>query len=179
MWVVTHGAPFSEGFVFENKWPRLLPMALRAVLIQPRHRQPARWFENVAAVRVVALDAVHVTFNHWMMLRHAEFRFRLQMALKTRSWVFSRVHDELTPSATRLDVLASGAVAGFAACLAAESGVVDVDTSVGTGGKNSGNVRMTIGAGAISDISCAWNIRRRNHRSSESRAGYCEKQNEE
>jgi hypothetical protein len=179
MWVVTHGAPFAQGFVFENKWPRLLPMALCAVLIQPRHRQPARWFEYVAAVRIVALDAVHVTFNHWMMLRHAEFRFRLQMALKTRSRVFSRVHNKLTSSSACLDVLAAGPVAGFAARFAVESGVVDVDTGMGTGGKNSGNIRMTLGTGAIADIGCARDIRRCNNRSSESRAGYCEKENEE
>jgi hypothetical protein len=38
MRIVTHRAAFPQRFMLKNKWPRLLPMTLRAILIQSRHR---------------------------------------------------------------------------------------------------------------------------------------------
>ena len=109
--VVAHCAALAERFVLEDKWPRLFPMTLRAILIQSRHRQTACRFENVATMGIMALDAIHMAFDYRMMLRQPKFGFGLQMALKARRGIFSRIHDELATTAARFDVFASGTVA--------------------------------------------------------------------
>jgi hypothetical protein len=88
-------------------------MTLRAILVRARHghsrlRRARRGFENVTPVGIMALDAIHVSFNYGMMLRHSKFCFRLQVALKTRGRILSRIHDKFAAPATRFDVLAPG-----------------------------------------------------------------------
>ena len=116
MRVVTHRATLAQRFMLENKWPRLLSMTLRAGLVQSRHRQSgrqtawrgARGLENVSPVRIVALNAIHVAFDHGMMLGHPKFRLCLQMTLKTRRRISSWIHNELSAPAPRFNMLAPG-----------------------------------------------------------------------
>jgi hypothetical protein len=115
MRVVTHRATFPQRLMLEYKWPRLLAMTLGAILVQPRHRQSGRqsgWrgtrsLEYVSAMRIVALNAIHMTFQHQMVLRHSKFRLRLQMALKTSGRIFSWIHNEFAPPAACFDMLAA------------------------------------------------------------------------
>src|ERR1044071_5741084 len=58
---VADDAAFPQCFMFENKWPGLLAVTLAAILVLPRHRQSTLRFENVLAMRVVALNAIHVS----------------------------------------------------------------------------------------------------------------------
>jgi len=67
--------------MLEHNWPRVIPMTLRAGLIQPRHCQAACRFENIPSVWIMALNAIHPAFHHRMMLRHSKFHLRLQMTL--------------------------------------------------------------------------------------------------
>jgi len=113
--IVTDSAAFAHGFVFEDKWTRLLAMALLAAFVLPCHGQSTFRLENVAPVRIVALDATHVTFNDRMMLRQAKFRLNVRVTLKTGCRIISRVDDEFG-AAARLDVFAAGTVTGFATC---------------------------------------------------------------
>ena len=78
--VVAGRAAFAQGGMLEDKRPRLLAMALGAGFVGLRHGQAARRLENVLAVRVVALDAVHVAFDDGMMHGQLKFRVRRQMA---------------------------------------------------------------------------------------------------
>ena len=94
MRVVTDGAAFVHGFVFEDEWARLVLMALRATLILPGHGEAAGRFKNVAAMRVVAVHAIHVAFNDWMMLGEVEFALDIEMALKTGVGFFAGIDDE-------------------------------------------------------------------------------------
>src|SRR5262245_20556694 len=71
---VTHRASFPQCLMLENKRTGLLAVTLGAILVEPRHCQSAGGLENVAAVRIVALHAVHAAFRHRMMLGQAEFR---------------------------------------------------------------------------------------------------------
>jgi len=100
--------------MFENERAGLFAMTLSAVLILARHRQATRWLENVSTVRVVALDAVHSTFDNRMALGQTEFRFGLEVALETAGGVFARVQDEFSAPAAGLDVLAARPMARFA-----------------------------------------------------------------
>jgi len=179
MRIVTDRATLPQRLMLEYKWPRLLAMTQRAVLVQPRHRQPSGRLENVASVRIVTLDAIHVALNDRMMLRHSKLRLRLQMALKARGRVRSRIHNKLPAPTASLDMFAPRPVARFTTRLPAELRVVHVHTCMRARGKYPSDVRVALGAGAISHVSCPRNFWRRNNRPSQSRTGYCEEHNQE
>jgi hypothetical protein len=120
--VVADGAAFAQRLVFKNERPRLGLMTLRATLILRRHRESARRFENVAAVRIVAVGAIHVAFDDRMMLRQIEFRMNVEVTLKTGFGIFAGIDDE-PRRAAGADVFAAGTVAGFAAALAGHRSV--------------------------------------------------------
>ena len=158
--VVANGATFAQSFVFENKWARLFAVTGGAILVQPRHGQSAGRLEDVSAMRVMTLDAIHAAFNDWVMLRQIEFSMGLQMTLETGRRIFSRVDDEFAASAAGLEVFAAGAVAGFAPGLSGEPRLSNVHSGVRTGGKHPGDVGVAIKAGFIADVSCARDFRR-------------------
>src|SRR2546428_11001832 len=101
---MTNRAALSQSFVLEDKRPRLLSMTLRAGLIEPRQGQPAGRFQNITAMRVVALHAIHPAFNNWMMLRQVKLGVRLQMTLKTSRRVLAGIDDKFAPAPSCLDV---------------------------------------------------------------------------
>ena len=115
MWVVTRGTTLAHGFVLEHSWmlkcdrARLLAMTLGAAFVAPRHRQSAGGFENVVAMRVVALNTIHFALNHGMMLGQIKFSLDFEVALKTRRRVFAGINDEFVLAA--FDVFAGRAVA--------------------------------------------------------------------
>lgn len=163
-------AAFVQGFVFKNKGPGLGLMTLGAALVLPRHRQPARRFEDVAAVRIVAVHAIHVAFDDRVMVRQVEFRLHIEMALKTGLRFFAGVDDELRRAAGT-DVFAAGAMAGFAPALAGHPRVFKMQPRVGAGGKFPDDVRMAIGASAIADKMRAGNLERHHDGGRSSRTG--------
>ena len=162
--IVADGATFAECCVFEDEGPGLFAMALRAVFVDARHGQAARRFHDIHAVRVVALDTAHFSFNDRVMLRKVEFRASFLVALKARFGVFPGINNKffLTTTAGRGDVLAAGAVTGFTAGLAGHFGIIDAQTCVRAGGKNAGDIGMTIQAGLVSDVSGAFDLQRGN-----------------
>ena len=101
------------------------------------------------------------------------------MALETCVRILARIDNEFATPASSLDMLASGAMTGFATRLTAVSGILDMDPGMGAGRKNSGDIRVTLRAGVIANIGCSWNVRRRNYRPSQSRTGNCEEHNQE
>jgi hypothetical protein len=109
MWVVTRGATLAHGFVLEHNRARLFTMTLSAAFVAPRHRQSAGGFENVVAMRVVALNTIHFALNHGMMLGQIKFGLDFEVALKTRRRVFAGINDEFVLAA--FDVFAGRAVA--------------------------------------------------------------------
>ena len=171
MWIVARLAAFAERLVFECERPRLIAMALRAGLIELGHRQTSRRFLDVAPVRVVAIDAVHPFFHNGMMMRQVELRMNFQMALVTTRGVFARVHDEFASTAPAGNVLAARAVAGFAPRHARPFQILFVKPAMGTGGKNPGDIRVTIRARPVSDECRALNFRRSDKGAIERRTG--------
>src|SRR5262249_37567541 len=132
--IMAYGASFPHRFMFEYKRTRLFAMALGAVFVESGHSQAARRLENIRAVWVVALHAIHAPFGHRMMLRQLELGMRLQMTLKTSGRFLSRVDDELSTSTTRFNVFASGPVARFAPRLACHSRpALNMHSRVGAG----------------------------------------------
>jgi hypothetical protein len=69
-------AAFAQRFMLEDEWSRLLAMTFRARLIMPHHRKAAGGFENIAAMWIMTVTAIHPAFEHWMMLRQLELGVR-------------------------------------------------------------------------------------------------------
>jgi len=161
---MANSAAFSQRFVFEHERASLLPVTFGAALIAARHCQTARWLENISAVRVMALYAVHSTFRYRMMLRQSEFAVDLQMALEASVRIFSRVDNELASSATCFDVLASWSMAGFAAALPCKLCALKMEPAMRTGRKHASDIGVTVVAGMIADIRRSGNFRGRDHR---------------
>jgi hypothetical protein len=110
---VAGDATFTQRVVLEDKWPCLISMALGAILIPPRHGQPAGRFHDVHSMRVVALDAVHAAFQDRVVLGKMELSLYLHVALKTSSRVVAGIDDEsfAAAQAGRGDMFAAGTVA--------------------------------------------------------------------
>ena len=69
MRVVANGASFAQRFMLKNKRTGLFPMTRCATFIQARHCQTTGRFENVAAVRIMALHTIDPVFDDGMMMR--------------------------------------------------------------------------------------------------------------
>ena len=108
--IVTNRAAFPQRLMLEHKRFRLLAMTLRAGLIQPRHAESARGLANVAAMGIVALDAIHLSFNDGVMLRQVEFSVLFGVAIETRGRILARIENKFPAPAAELDVFAAGAV---------------------------------------------------------------------
>ena len=87
-------------------------MTARALLVEPGHGEATRRFHDVQPMRVVAVDASHLSRTHGVMLRQVELRMDVEMAIEARLRIAARIHDELL--STRRDVLASRAMTRLA-----------------------------------------------------------------
>lgn len=151
--VVANRATFAQRFVLEHDWSRLLTMTLGAAFVEPGHRESAGGLENVDAVRVVALHAVHATFDDGMMLRQIELCLRFQMTGETSCRVLAGIHDEFAAPAARLDVQAAGSVAGFAAALTGKLCPFKMHPRVRTRGKHAHVIRVALETSAVANVS--------------------------
>ena len=136
-------------------------MALGAGLILLRHGQPPGRFENVAAMRVVALHTIHVPLNHRMMCGQLEFRLSLKMATKARVRIFAGIDDEFAASAAGLDVSAAGTVTGFTTHFAGHGRVGKSNSCVRAGFKFSRDVGVAIVADLVANVMRAGDFQRR------------------
>lgn len=164
-------ATFTHRFVFVDERTRLLAMALGAGLIQPRHGQTGTEFQDVFAVRVMALDAIHLAFHHRMVMRQVKFGVRVLVALITGRGVFAGIQDELTASTTRGDVFAAGAVAGFAAGRHRTLDILAMKPRVRAAGKFLCDGGMTIQARLVADKRSPFDMWRRDNSAGDGRAG--------
>jgi hypothetical protein len=153
---------FAHGRVLEDKRTGLLLMALRASPVFAGERDFARGFHYIHAVWVVALDAVHPALDDRVMLREVELGLGFKMALEAGSGIAARIDYKLIVTAPGGDMQAAGAMTGLATLLARESSLVEMQARVGTLGECAGNVRVTIGANAVADVSGAFD-RGRSH----------------
>src|ERR1700677_246827 len=91
--VVANRAALPQRLVLKNKRARLVFVTLRATLVLPGHRQAACRFEDIAAMRVMAVYTVHVPFDDRMMLRQVKFALYVQVALKAGVRFFTGIDD--------------------------------------------------------------------------------------
>jgi hypothetical protein len=158
---MANGATFAQGLVFEDKWTGLFPVTLSAGLIHARHGQPARRLENVAAVGIVTLGAVHVLLEDRVVLGQTKLSLDRTVALETSRRILSGVDNKLPLAAATGDVQAAGAVAGLAAGLAGGAGVIQADARMGAAREDPRDICVTLGAGFVPDEGGAGDVRRR------------------
>jgi hypothetical protein len=96
--------------VLEDERPRLLAMAGGALFVQARHPQSAGRLEDLTAVGIVAVDAVHLALDHRVVLGQAE-RICTRDGTINRPGVLARIEDQLGAIAGRRDMLAAGSMA--------------------------------------------------------------------
>ena len=151
VWTMADDAALAHRRMHKDEWSGLVAMALRTAFVLPCHGQSARRFENIAAVRVMALDTVHMPFDNGMMMRQVEFCVDVEMTLKTGRRVLARVDDKIS-TATRLNVFAARPVTGFTAGLVNHCRVARMNPRVRTAGKFLGDFFVAIRAGLVADI---------------------------
>ena len=161
--VMTNRAAFAQRLVLKDKWPCLRLVTVRTTLILPRHCQASLRFEDVSAVGIVAIHAIHIAFNHRMMLGQIEFSLRVEMALETGRRIFSRIDNE-AGRASAPDMFAARTMAGFATTLPGHSRAFDMQPRVRTGRKFADDLRVTIGACTVADVVGAGNLKRSHNR---------------
>lgn len=169
--VVAGDAAFAQRFMLKDKRAALLAMAGRAAFIQARHRQARVGLHDFTAMRVMALYAVHSAFNHGMMLRQGEIGVNIEMALEAGGRVFTGIDDEHSAPPAGRDVLAAGAVAGFATGQGGEFDIIFIKFAVDAGSKSSGDIRMAFNASGIPHEMRAFDLRRLLRSSFERSAG--------
>lgn len=159
--IVADDAAFAQCRMIEHVKPRLLAMALRATFVEPRHRESAGGLHDVRAVRVVALDAIHLTFDDRMMMRQIEFGVRLQVALETGGSVLAGIENEFPAPTTSLNVKARCAVTRFATSLSLQLRVFKMQPRVRAGGESPRDVRVAVETNFVADERGSGNLRRR------------------
>src|SRR5437899_7160018 len=95
MWIVTDRAALAERGVLEDEGPGLFAMAFGAGLVQPPHGKSTLRLHDVLAVRIMALDAVHLAFGDGMMLGEMKLRLNFLVTLEARLGFLAGIDDEL------------------------------------------------------------------------------------
>lgn len=117
---------FTHGAVFEHERSALRGVTLQTCVVGAQQRESAAFdllgktgataFDGAALVRIVAIRAAHLSFEHWVTMRQHEFRAHFQVTLEARIRRLPRVHD-CSGAAARFNVFAARTVTAFAAHL--------------------------------------------------------------
>ena len=108
MWLVAGVATLAQSFVLEHKRPALHRVALETGFVRPGQiRSPA--LERGALMRIVAVAAADLSFEHRMTMGQLKLPFHILMALETGFRGAARI-DDPDAAAARLYVFAAGAV---------------------------------------------------------------------
>ena len=110
--LVAGGAAFLDGVMWENEGTGLGLVAFVAGFVLAAELG-AHALDSIARVRVVAIAAAHLAGQHGMAVGQAELGLLVQMALEAGFCGFLGI-DDGSLAAAGGDVLAAGAVAGFA-----------------------------------------------------------------
>jgi len=136
------GAAFADGFMLEGKWTTLLGMALCAGVVGSGNG-------TAALVWIMTITAAHFAGEHWVAIGHREIGFLIKVALEAGFRGFLGI-DNGSRAAAGGDVLAAGAVAGFAADVL-RIGTLGLKFGVIRGAEVAGDFFMALRAGIGAD----------------------------
>ena len=114
---VAGSAAFAQGLVLEDELTGLILVTTRTGLIPSGKGQTAGWFHDVVTVRIMALDTVHVAFDHRVAIGEAELSMLSDVTLEARFRLLAGIEDQAIErrSTASVHVQTTGTVAGFAA----------------------------------------------------------------
>jgi len=154
----------AHGFVLEGKRPGLFAVTFRTRLVNPCHGESALGLEDIAPMRIVALDAIHAVFQHRMMVRQIEIRVRREMTLQARGRIATGIENEL-PRAPGGNVEAARPMTGFTAAVPGpRPGLTHVNPGMRAGRETADIIGMAVKTSAIAGVMRPGNIHRRHHR---------------
>ena len=149
---VTHSAAFAHRFMFEDMWTALITMTRGAGLVYSCHSQSCeRGFHDVVPMGVMALNAVHLTFGEWMMLRQVELSASLKVALVAGFRLYAGIDDEFPPTTACGYMQAARTVAGFASVEISTLPCCDLNLRMATQCKGARDVGVAFEAGLVAD----------------------------
>lgn len=114
MHVVANDTALTKRLVLKDKRLGLLLMAFGAGLIPLGHRESACRFEDLFAMGIVAIDAVHLAFDNRVAMRELKTCPDPAMALKACLRILAGIDNRFLPIASGIDMLAAGAMAQLA-----------------------------------------------------------------
>ena len=195
--VVADDAALAERFVFVDEGAGLLAMTFGAGLIHAgeaglgthTESRVMGGFEDVRAVWVVALNAIHSMLENRMMVGQLELRVDVEMACEAGFGLTAGIDDEFAATAAGIYVETARAVAGFATGGFGARAAFDVQASVRTGMEGAGEFAVTILARFAANEGCAFDFRgtdgcalqagtRNQDEAEEARAGYRDRREE-
>ena len=169
--LMTDGAAFAQGFMFVDDHARLFAMALCASFIEPsqaglRTRAKGcvmRSFEDIRAVWIVALHAIHPGFQDRMMVGQSELGLHVDMTIQASRWFPSRIDNELAATTAALHVQAPRPMTRLAAHGLGAWRTLQMESGMRTGRKDASQIRMAIDACLIADKRSSFNRWRGQH----------------
>jgi hypothetical protein len=169
---VAYSATFAQGSMLEDERSGLLTMTPGAGFVQAGHGQPSSRLHNVQAMRIVALNTIHLPFSDGMVFGKVERGVNVQMTLVAGLWIFPWINNELFPACTANgNVFTGGAMTGFAPVLTCHFPLGQPQPGVGAGGKNPADICVAIQAHLVAHKLRAFNFRGLNNGAVERRAG--------
>ena len=149
MWFVTNSAAFAHRAVLENHRTTLLWVTTGARFIHPGHGQSASRFQDITAMGIMALHAIHFALRDRVMLREAELRLGGAMALKTCRRIFAWIEDEFATASAARHMQAPRPVARLATGLTQSICVLQMNPRMRAGGEQPHNVGMAFPAALV------------------------------
>jgi len=122
-------------------------------------------------MRVVALHAIHPSFDHRVMLRQIKFTMHIKVALEAGARVLSRIHYKFPSSPSRSHMLTRRSMTRLATCDLREFNIPLIESPVSARWKCPYDVRVTIHTSRVTHKVRARNRGWRIHRPLYTRAG--------
>jgi len=121
---VTSDTTFAHGVMLKYEWASLRSVTLETGFVARQEGESAALhfllkiciapFDRITLVRVVAIGATHLAFQHRVMMRQLEAGSHFQVTLEAGLRIFQRVND-VAPAAAGFHMFATRYVARFAA----------------------------------------------------------------
>ena len=97
------GATFFQRFMLEHEWAGLRDVTLEAGAVSTEEQRSAAFdllrktcvpaFDCIAGVRIMAIGAAHLAFQHRMVMRHFKSRAHFEVTLETGVRRSSRINN--------------------------------------------------------------------------------------
>lgn len=157
---MANGTTFAQGFMGKGGDPSLSSMTGGAGFIRACPENSGGRFENIHAVGIVALDAVHAPLDYRMMSWQVKLSLGFEMTAKTGLRLFSWIENKAPAPAPGLNMLAARSMAALAAGQSLKPGTIHLQMCMRTRSETANVGRMAINAPVVPHVDRPGNIER-------------------